>query len=126
IDVEEGPEPNGMGVIEASQAQAGNIVLDPSDAFVVHGKLAPYRDDNGDTLLDPDVDTYLLTVGSPTFVTITSDGINGTAGGFVALGAANAAAPLDTWQRVGISLISDAATREILLPVAGTYRIAVA
>src|SRR5678815_4529373 len=40
IDVQEGPEPNGMGVVEASLGQAGNVAVKPvGAAFVVHGTL---------------------------------------------------------------------------------------
>jgi hypothetical protein len=125
IDVQEGPEPNGLGVLEASAAQAGNIVLKLGQPFVIHGTLNPYRDTDADSALDPDVDTYVVTVGSPVFVKITADGVNGTAAGFVAL-SVDADAPLDTWQRVGMSLVSDTSMREIYLPRAGTYRLAIA
>ena len=45
--LQEGPEPNGLGIVEASAAQAGNITLKASGAFVVHGTIDPWRD--GDT-----------------------------------------------------------------------------
>jgi hypothetical protein len=125
IDVQEGPEPNGLGVLEESEAQAGNIVLKASDAFVVHGTLNPYRDTDSNSALDPDVDTFVVTIGSPMFVKITADGVNGAAAGFVAL-AVDADAPLDTWKRVGMSLVSDTSMRQVYLPRAGTYRIAIA
>ncbi len=125
IDVQEGPEPNGMGVIEESAAQAGNIILKASDPFVVHGTFAPFRDVDGDGMLDPDVDTYVITVGAPVYVRVSADGVNGAAGGFVAM-TVDADAPLDDWTRVGMSLVSDAAVRELYLPAAGTYRLAVA
>lgn len=128
IDVQEGPEPNGLGVIEASDAQAGNITLRPvgGDAFVVHGTIAPHRDLDGDGALDPDVDTYVLEVGAPTFVRISADGVNGTAASFVAVAAVEDDAPLAGWQRVGMSLVSDTAARDVFLPSAGRYHIAVA
>jgi hypothetical protein len=125
IDVQEGPEPNGLGVLEASEAQAGNIILKPTGPFVVHGTLDPFRDIDMDSALDPDVDTFVVTIGSPVFVKITADGVNGTAAGFVAV-AVDADAPLDTWKRVGMSLVSDAAVREVYLPRAGTYHLAIA
>lgn len=130
IDVQEGPEPNGLGVLEASEAQAGNIVLKASDPFVIHGTIDPHRDSNSDGALDPDVDTYVITIGAPAFVKITADGVNGTAAGFVALAVVDpvtgAGAGLETWQRVGMSLVSDTAIREVYLPTAGTYRLAIA
>lgn len=130
IDVQEGPEPNGLGVLEASEAQAGNIVLKASDPFVLHGTIDPHRDSNNDGALDPDVDTYVITIGAPVFVKITADGVNGTAAGFVALAVVDpmtgAGAGLETWKRVGMSLVSDTAIREVYLPKAGRYWLAIA
>jgi hypothetical protein len=125
IDVEEGPEPNGLGIIEDSPAQAGNIVLKLGQPFVVHGTFDPHRDVDGDSMPDPDVDTYVLTIGGPVYVQITADGVNGAAGGFVAM-TVDADSPLDTWKRVGMSLVSDTADREVYLPAAGTYWLAIA
>lgn len=125
INVQEGPEPNGLGVLEASEAQAGNILLNVNGPFIVHGTLNPYRDTDSDSALDPDVDTFVLTIGAPTFVKITADGVNGTAAGFVAL-SVDADEPLDTWKRVGMSLVSDTSVREVYLPRAGTYQLAIA
>lgn len=128
IDVQEGPEPNGLGIVEASDAQAGNIVLPAAggDPFVVHGTIDPWRDLNNDGMLEPDVDTYVLTVTAATFLRMTADGVGGTAAGFVAV--ASVDDPNDVladWERVGLSLVSDTSVREVLLPRAGTYHIAI-
>jgi hypothetical protein len=128
IDAQEGPEPNGLGIVESSDAQAGNITLPAAggDPFVVHGTIDPWRDINNDGMLEPDVDTYVLTVTAPTFLRVTADGVGGTAAGFVAV--ASVDDPNDVlagWERVGLSLVSDTSVRELLLPRAGTYHIAI-
>src|SRR5438445_12128105 len=56
VDLQEGPEPNGLGVIEASDARAGTIELKAAGAFVVHGTIAPFADAHGNGQLDPDLD----------------------------------------------------------------------
>jgi len=127
IDVQEGPEPNGLGVVEASGAQAGNITLKPVGmAYVIHGTLAPWRDANLDGALDPDVDTYVVTVTRPVLLEVSADGLGGVLAGFVANAAVAAGNPLETWRRAGIHLIGDTSRRQLLLPSAGTYRLAIA
>jgi hypothetical protein len=127
IDLQEGPEPNGLDIIEASPAQAGNIVLKPQGTpFVVHGTLDPWRDTNNDTLLDPDVDTYLVGVAGPTLLQMTSDGVHGITAGFIAVAQVPSTDPLASWKRWGTKLTGDASRRQLYLPKAGTYRIAVA
>ena len=126
IDVQEGPEPNGLGVVEASGAQAGNITIKPVGmAYVIHGTLAPWRDANQDGALDPDVDTYVVTVMKPTLVEVTADGIGGVLAGFIATAAVDPGDPLATWRRAGIHVVGDTSRRQLLLPRAGTYRIAI-
>jgi hypothetical protein len=127
IDVEEGPEPNGLGVLEASDAQAGTITLKPTNsAFVVHGTLDPWRDASGDSALDPDVDTYVVTVAGPVLLQLTADGVHGITAGFLAVAQVPSNDPLATWRRWGTKLAGDASKRQVYLPKAGTYRIAVA
>jgi hypothetical protein len=123
IDAEEGPEPNGLGILEGSLAPAGIVTLkgQGAEAFVLHGTIAPAAPDV------PDVDTYLVTVAGPTFVHVTADGVGGTAAGFVAVAQVDDTDdPLADWRRAGLSLASDSAQRELLLPRAGTYRLAIA
>ena len=61
IDVEEGPEPNGLGVLEASPNPAGIVAsLKPvgGAGVVIHGHIDPVRDADQDGVIDPDdVDT---------------------------------------------------------------------
>jgi hypothetical protein len=126
IDVQEGPEPNGLGIIEASTAQAGNITLKATNsAFVIHGTIDPWRDSDADSMLDPDIDTYVLSVPNPTLLDITADGVHGITAGFVAVAEVGATDPLASWQRFGIRLAGDASQRQVFLPKAGTYRIAI-
>jgi len=126
IDVQEGPEPNGLGIVEASGAQAGNIMIKPiGSAYVLHGTLAPWRDADGDGALDPDVDTYVVQVTRPMVLEVTADGLSGVLAGFVAVAAVPASDALATWRRFGIHVAGDTSRRQLFLPRAGTYRIAI-
>lgn len=126
IDLQEGPEPNGLGIVEASQAQAGNITLQAAGTtYVVHGTIAPWRDADSDGELDPDIDTYVLAVDGPTLVQVTADGVHGLIAGFVAVAAVDAADPLAGWKRYSLNALGDTSQRELFLPKAGTYRIAI-
>jgi len=114
IDLEEGPEPNGF---DPGSTPAGVISLKPigdPNGFVVHGCVKPTED-------FADLDDYRLTVQGPTLIDITADGVHGLAAGFVSL--TNDAA-LPSWQRFGINLANDMSHREIYLPKAGTYDLA--
>ncbi len=126
VNVEEGPEPNGLGIVEASTAQAGNIVLEPAGKpFVVHGTIEPWRDADGDGALDPDVDTFAVTVSGPVLLDVTADGVHGITAGFVAVAQVAATDPLASWRRFGIKLAGDTSKRQLYLPKEGTYRIAI-
>jgi hypothetical protein len=127
IDVQEGPEPNGLGIVEASVAQAGNVTLKPAGStFVIHGKIDPWRDGDSNGELDPDVDTYVTTVTGPVLLNVTTDGVHGITPGFVAVAAVDATDPMSAWRRFGIKLVGDTSRRQVYLPKAGTYRIAIA
>lgn len=126
IDLQEGPEPNGLDVVEASLAQAGNVTLAAAGtAYVVHGTIDPWRDADNDGALDPDIDTYVLAVSGPVLVRITADGVHGVTAGFVAVAAVDAADPLAGWTRYGLNLVGDTSQRQVWLPQAGTYRLAI-
>jgi hypothetical protein len=126
IDLQEGPEPNGLGVVEASPAQAGSITLKMAgSAFVVHGSLAPWRDADGNGALDPDVDTYLVSVPGPVLLHVTADGVHGATAGFVMVAQVAGTDPLASWKRWGLKLAGDTSKRQVYLPAAGTYRIAI-
>lgn len=122
-DIQEGMEPNGLGLFEDSDDPAGEITLKAEGQhFVIHGTIAPFRDINGDGQDDVDVDTYVLEVTGPTLLTITADGANGLAAGFVAVaGVADPNNPLSSWQRFGINTSGDTSKRQVYLPVAGVY-----
>ena len=119
VDLEEGPEPNGLGVIEASDARAGTIAIKDSGAFVIHGTIEPHPTTSGG--LDPDVDTYVVTVTAPMLLHVTSDGVQGVNAGFVVT-----SADIAGWKRFGIDLAGDASQRQVFLPEAGTYEVSVA
>ena len=114
IDFEEGPEPNGLGVLEASAAPAGIIPkLEPiGEALILHGHLAPFRDGDDDGELDPDVDTFTITTAAPALVRITVDGA-----GF------RIHADLD---QLALDRYGAATSREVYLPVAGKYQLSIA
>jgi hypothetical protein len=125
IDLDEGQtEPNGDGVIEQSTHDAGTIVLkQPGSPFVIHGRIAPFQDADGDGQLDPDVDTYELSVGGPVLLQISADGVGGIDGGFLAIAKADT---LAGWTRFGLNVATDTSLRQVYLPAAGTYKLAIA
>jgi hypothetical protein len=125
IDVEEGPEPNGDNIIESSTAPAGLVpaLKDVGGSgIVLHGFIAPFRDIDGDGLLDPDVDTYVVTVAGPTLVKVTADGVHGVLGAFAVFADVAQADPLAQYLRVGLSLTGDTSKRQLFLPRAGQYQ----
>jgi hypothetical protein len=128
-DLEEGPEPNGRGVLgEVSASPAGVVVPHPVGAmpYVIHGQLLPFEDADGDGQLDADVDTYQVTVTVPTLLRITAIGLRGVDGGFVALDQVPATDPMSRWLRYAYDTQASASRRDLYLPVPGTYAIAIA
>ena len=128
VDLEEGAEPNGAGLIESSQTPAGTITLKPigGPGFVIHGKIAPFQDSDGDGQMDPDVDTYVVTVTAPTLLHVTADGVNGIDAGFVSVAVVDQNNPLASWARFGMNITGDTSKRQIYLPAAGTYALGIA
>jgi hypothetical protein len=129
IDLEESAEPNALGIapgVELSTAPAGAFALKPiGETFVVHGHLAPFRDVDGDGQLDPDVDTFVVTVAAPTLLAISVDGVGGVEAGFY-VAADLPGAPAPRFERYGLPLTGDTTVRRIVLPAAGAYRLAIA
>lgn len=127
-DVEEAAEPNGEGLFgEMSNGPAGSITLKPvGEHFVVHGKIKPFEDADNDGQLDPDIDTYLMSVSGPTLISVSADGLHGLAGGFLSVAAVSSSSdPLANWERIGANLTGDMSKRQVYLPAAGEYAIAV-
>jgi hypothetical protein len=126
-DVQESAEPNGLGLFgEDSNGPAGTIALKPvGQHFVVHGKIIPFEDNDGDGQTDPDIDTYEVTVNGPTLISVSADGLHGLAAGFISLAAVDQNNPLFTWERIGANLTGDTSKRQLFLPGAGTFAIAV-
>ncbi|HEY0985732.1 MAG TPA: hypothetical protein VGD80_01720 [Kofleriaceae bacterium] len=127
VDLEESAEPNGGGIalgVEASPLPAGTITLKaPGVPYVIHGRLTPFRDADGDGQLDPDFDTYLITVTAPTLLAISVDGTGGAQGAFYAIG--DARGPVPAYERYGLNLTGDTSQRRLFLPAAGLYRLAI-
>lgn len=115
VNLQEGPEPNGF---EPDATPAGTIVL-PSvgTPFVIHGCIQPGGNDS------PDFDVYQMTVAGPTLIELTSDGLGGLAAGF-SIRTTSTDPAMAGWLRLGLSVATDTASRQVLLPVAGTYQIA--
>src|SRR5262249_20499507 len=89
VDLEESPEPNGLGIagVEASAAPAGVVALKPTGLpLVIHGHLTPFRDADGDGQPDPDFDTYVLPVTGPTVLDVAVTGFGGAIGAFYPAG----------------------------------------
>ena len=62
------------------------ITLKPvGEHFAIHGHIIPFQDTDGDGQNDADFDSYILDVTSPSLISISADGLNGLAGGFVAV-----------------------------------------
>jgi hypothetical protein len=121
-DLQEGPEPNGLGIMEASAARAGTLVIKGGGMpYVVHGTVDPFTDANMDNAADPDVDTYVLVVLQPALLRVTGDGLHGVNAGVVVT-----SPDIVGWKRFGIALGSDASRRQVFLPKAGTYYVSVA
>jgi len=127
-NINEAAEPNGLGLLgEDSKNPAGDVLIQPVGTnFVVKGQIIPFQDLDGDGQLDPDVDTYLVEVTAPVMLSVSSDGLHGLAGGFFAVAVVDPAGPLGTWTRFGVNLTGDTSKRQLFLPAAGTYALAVA
>lgn len=129
-DIEEAAEPNGRGVLgEASASPAGVIVPDAVGGapFVIHGRISPFQDADGDGQIDADIDTYELAVTGPMMLRITAIGLAGLDGGFVAV--AEATGPMSRWRRLSVDPsgpLPHASRRDVYLPAAGTYGFAIA
>lgn len=122
VDAEEADEPNdGNGAGEI----AGQITVPSigSAGFVIHGCVNPYQDADGNGNLDADYDLWIIQVTQPTALHITADGVQGLAAGFIML-AGDQQLVDDGWQRIGANLVDDKSERELYLPKAGVYGLA--
>jgi len=115
VDLEEGPEPNGF---EADATPAGTFAIAAgADPIVLHGCVVPGT--------NADLDVYRVTVAAPTLLDIHADGVQGLVAGF-RVTSTEPSAPLATWQRLGLTFGGDVSQREVYLPAAGTYLLALA
>lgn len=124
VDLEEGPEPNGIGPDLRAylgeftyQGSAGAIELPSpgSDGVVVHGCIVPH----GDT---GDVDVYDISVPAPTLIQVTVDGVGGLFAGFCITTARRSVFD-PQWQRCATWFDGDTAKRQLLLPAPGNYKL---
>lgn len=116
VDLLEGPEPNGF---ESDAIPAGTIIVPALGAkgFVFRGCVQPVDD-------VADFDVYVVTVASPTLLHIAADGVQGLIAGFE-VQAVNGGPLLANWRRLGINNGGDTAQRQVWLPAAGTYTLAI-
>lgn len=103
VDLEEGPEPNGLEYLERSTIPAGRISVQGS-TFIVHGTLAPRGG-------KPDADTYTISVPGPTLLEITVAGVGGVATGFYMDDA--------LFGRYGIDIGHTSSTRQVYVDAQG-------
>ncbi|HEY4180778.1 MAG TPA: hypothetical protein VGM90_28230 [Kofleriaceae bacterium] len=125
-DVTEGAEPNGLGVIEDSDAPAGQFDLKAigGGAVVLQGNLNPHPDANDDGSPEPDVDSYLFEVSGPTLLDISVDGVGGISGAFALLPDPGDD-QLANYIRLGLNFTGDTSKRQMYLPKAGIYLLAI-
>jgi hypothetical protein len=139
VDATESAEPNDPKALNDTSPtpapNAGTIAVPAIGAkgFVIKGCITPYRDvrdqdtagNAGDGILDPDLDSWLVKVTQPTVLDVNADGVRGLVAGFALL---SEDANLNALQyvRQAVSITNDRASREIYLPVAGTYRLNIA
>lgn len=144
IDIEEGPEPNGIARFDSENGNANGTVLEDGwrtggeiqlkpmggPGVVIHGCVVPRRD-------KADFDGYTLTVSEPTLLHVSVDGVNGLSAGFlvvadvesipsdgrVSSSTASLNYQLRAWMRLGIDGTADSSQREVFLPAAGRYRL---
>lgn len=74
--------------------------------------------------MQADFDVFVVTAAAPMVLDITVDGYNGMAGGFAVLPLEQALID-NEWGRVAFNLVDDMASREVLLPMAGTYALGI-
>lgn len=122
-DLEEGAEPNGLGLEdEPSEVPAGVITLPSSGSpgVLLHGRLGPQPDRNEDGVPEYDVDTFVFDTTAPALLEITADGLGGVVAGFVV----TSELP-NGWARVALSAEGDGVQRRIFIPTAGRYRLSI-
>jgi hypothetical protein len=125
-DVTEGAEPNGLSVGgEDSMEPAGQFDIKAIGATtVIQGNLNPHPDSTDDGRPEPDVDTYLFEASGPMLLEISVDGVGGALGGFEMF-YADSDPNMGGWVRKGVATVGDTAKRQVYIPVAGVYALAI-
>ncbi|CAN5136723.1 hypothetical protein BH11MYX1_BH11MYX1_49990 [soil metagenome] len=110
-DLQEAAEPN-------DSSGAGQFNVPALDAAVtLHGCVTPTATGGRD------FDPWLMHADGPTTVEITSDGVHGLSGGFVVLDSSGNPLLAD-FRRFGVNLTGDTSQRQVFLPAAGDYVLA--
>ncbi|MGE0870682.1 MAG: PPC domain-containing protein [Kofleriaceae bacterium] len=127
VDVTEGDEPNGLGFLEDSKVPAGELTLKAEGTpLVVHGTINPHTDGDEDGQRDPDYDTYVIEVDEPTLLEVSADGLNGLMAAFIAIADPDDPNdPATDWLRYGLNIGGDTSKRQLYLPSAGVYYLAI-
>lgn len=109
-DHTEGAEPNGPG----DEGIAGQFAAPATGSNVTfYGCVDP-------AIEGGDFDTWVVTTTGPTVVDLTVDGIGGLVAGFAFVDG-NGNPLLASWQRLGLNLTGDTASRQVYLPTAGAW-----
>lgn len=117
-DHEEGTEPND-GTLEGATVPEFELPAIDAAAVTLGGCVEP-ADFDGDDELDVDQDSWQFSVTVPTLLQVTIDGRNGFPAAFT-ITSSDEDLVADGWQRIGLNLTSDGASRQVFLPKAGTY-----
>lgn len=113
-DVDEPAEPN-----DGSGTPGAITIPTEGNSLTIGGCVDP-ADAGGDS----DEDWYLFDVTAPTLLDVTVMGYDGLAGGFV-VQSADAQLFNNGWIRFGVNLVDTTSSRQVYLPKAGTYVLAI-
>ncbi len=111
-DHTEGAEPNGPGDANLAGQFAAPAI---GSNVTFYGCVDPVEDPVGG-----DFDTWVVTTTGPAVLDVTIDGIGGLVAGFAMVDGTNNPI-LDNWQRLGLNLTGDTASRQVYVPTAGAW-----
>ncbi len=121
-DVTEGAEPNG-GEVGATPSPVDMPAV--GSDVVISGCVGPQPDYDLDDNGDSDLDFYVLQATGPTLLDVTIDGVGGMSGGYAII-PTDGALSADGWFRFAVNLVGDTTQRQVFLPKAGVYILAIA
>ncbi len=117
-DVTEPSEPNGF------EGTPGEFTLPEIGESVTIGGCINPADLDADGAVDVDFDAFLFTASQDVVLDITVEGTGGLSGGFLMVSPEPALLQND-WQRLGVNLVNETSRRQVYLPGAGTYALAI-